>query len=251
METLLAKNCYVYVITKDSKNWITKTSRINPALFTVIENPDKIQQLNYGYALFFSGFMNKENTGDEYQTFLKLTILSNVKTITLFPFEVFSQDFINKIKNNGNSATIFVGDLLGPRFDFDSDLFVSDRLNEILGKREITLGVGEVFYPLFVSDVAKTIAKWLFSFGPYGKEIFLLGQQVSASIFWKVNEKLVPGIKIEYDNRLPVRTVPKNYEIKYLETDLNFVLTETYKWFNKMTVPRTVRKLLKKRRKEN
>lgn len=246
LETLLSKNCYVYVITKDGKNWKNKTSRINPALFTVIDKPEQIQQLNYGYALFFSGFLNKEKFWEEYNTFSKLTISPNVKTITLFPFEIFSQELANKIENNGNSATIFVGDLLGPRFDFDSNLFVSDRLNEILGKREIILGVGEVFYPLFVSDVAKTISKWLFSFGPYGKEIFLLGQQTSASFFWKVNEKLVPGVKIEYDNDIPVRSIPKNYEIKYLDADLNFLLTETYKWFNKLTAPRVIQKPVKK-----
>lgn len=238
LETLLSKNCFVYVITNDAKTWKERTSRIIPSLFSVVDSSNKIQSLNYGYAIFFNGFLNKQKYLDDYSNFLKLTITPNVKTINLFPFEVYSQELANKVKTDNNISTIFVGDLLGPRFDFNSNLFVAQNINEILDKRDLTLGVGEVFYPLFVTDVAKTISKWLFSFGPYGKEIFLMGPQTSSSVFWKENEKLVPGIKINYDNELEIRTIPKNYEVKYLETNLNFVLTETYKWFNELAKPR-------------
>jgi len=113
----------------------------------------------------------------------------NAKTLALFPFETFSLKTNSKIAISDNAAIIYLGDLLGPRIDLDSDLLLPSLVNEMVIKRSVTLAVGEVFYPIFIADAAKTIVKWLLSFGPYGKDTFLLGRQVSSGDFWKQNLK--------------------------------------------------------------
>ena len=144
-----------------------------------------------------------------------------------------------------------MGDLLGPRIDLESDLVINRSINEILTKREISLAVGEVFYPIFVSDAARVITKWLFSFGPYGKEVFLLGPQVSGTEFWKNNQRVIGGamggnIKLNYDSESELRYIPKNVEIETLNTNLNFSLLATYKWISSSRAIRLPQPKIKK-----
>lgn len=42
-------------------------------------------------------------------------------------------------------------------------------------------------------------------------------------------------IKLNYDNKIEPRYVPKNYEVKSLPINLNFALTETYRWLGRPT----------------
>ncbi len=109
----------------------------------------------------------------------------------------------------------------------------------------MTVGVGERFYPMFVPEVAKTLGKWLLSFGPFGKETFFVGSEVSASDFWKVNESLIKGIKLKFDEGIEPRFIPKNYEVKRLTSNTRVDLAETYRYMatggTKIPVPKIVR----------
>jgi hypothetical protein len=158
--------------------------------------------------------------------------LQRAKTLVLFPFEIYDVKNAAKIKINDNSAVIYVGDLLGPRLDLQSDLFLPTCISEIVGKRSLTLGVGEIFYPVFAPDAVRLLIKWLFSFGPYGKELLLIGPDMSETTFFEKNKRLVGEISMKIDKSMENRVLPRGIEIQRLNRDPAFSLSETYGWLS-------------------
>lgn len=234
LENLLSKNCYVNVITNDVKNWLAKTSHLTPGKrFSVLS--DKTQTItNSLYTVIVLGF-NNEDPYKELSQILKKYPSAITKTLILMPFEKYSFTESSLFNFSSNLGVIYLGDLLGPRIDLSYDLLITKTIGDIYFKRKLNLAVGELFYPTFVSDAAKTICRWVFSFGPYGKETFLYGSQVSASTFWKENAGLVGEIRLAYDTELKPRFIPKGVETKQLFVNLKFLLTETYKWLKQVS----------------
>ncbi len=230
LEQLLSKNCFVNIITKDTKKWEEITRHLNKGNFSIF--PFKKIPINGAdYTIFCSGFLSLQNTYEDLYLFNNKVNVAGSRVIAVFPFESYYLDTEVKPLPNENTSIIYVGDLLGPRIDLDSDLITSSLMFEVLTKRSLSLGVSETFYPVFVSDASKIISKWMFSFGPYGKQVFLLGPQVSATYYWKANKDIVDEVKLKYVNDIPIRAIPKGLEIVRVETDLNYCLTETFKWF--------------------
>ncbi len=220
-------------MSSDVKKWTERTVYIaNKNRFSISESEGQAFSKRYNYVIFCGGF-TKGNEG--YREFKKIQIQTGdtpTKILAILPFEYFDSKSNSQLLLNDNLAVVYLGDLLGPRIDLDSDLLVARALNEILQNRTLTLGVGEIFYPVFVTDAVRTISKWLFSFGPYGKETFLIGPEISGTTFWKENEKLVSEINLQYTNDIETRVVPRGYEIKTVPVNLKFALTETYKWLS-------------------
>jgi hypothetical protein len=233
LENLLSKNCVVSIITDDVEGWKEKTVHIsNRSRFSIFRKNTSNLKKRCDYAVFCLGFIKKEKALSDYDTFISLPGVETAKTLIVFPFEVFSAKESFAFRINSNSAVVYLGDLLGPRMDLDSDLLVPKCIGRILQKKEIRLGIGEIFYPLFVTDVVKVIVKWLFSFGPYGKEVFLLGPATSTSRFVQKNQDLVGRLKVKYDAVAKTRIIPRGYEIQSVKCNLGFCLTETYRWIS-------------------
>lgn len=231
LENLLSKNCFVNVVTKDPKKWRSKTTYLSGnSRFSIIEQK-KFNAEKFSYSLILSGFSEGEPYENINEIFHNFNLESS-KNLIIVPFEKYSFEKTSELIIPDNIGVIYLGDLIGPRMDLDSDLLAPQLVNSIFYKRKIKLGVGEVIYPIFIWDVVKTLSKWLFSFGPYGKESILLGPQVSGSDFWKVNASLINEIKISYDGKIPVRKIPRGVEIKNIPCDLRFGLTETYRWLS-------------------
>lgn len=230
-EILLSKNCKVYIVSDDKEVWREKTKYVaNSSNFLVINIEEYKNLENFSYAVFCGGFINKENTITDFEKFNSNKNFGKAKTLAVFPFETFSYKNSDRIVISDNAGIIYIGDLMGPRIDLDSNLLLPTLIKEMFEKRSLTLGVGEIFYPVFIADAAKTIVKWLLSFGPYGKEIFLLGRQLSSGNFWKWNLKSFPDLKIFYDTELETRFIPKNYEHVTANSNLNICFNETYRW---------------------
>lgn len=234
LESLLSKNCQVIILTDDEKKWQRITTHLASKSRFYITNEKSNEELPaFNYSIFCGGFMSKENSYRSFRDFISNENTTGTKMLAILPFESFSLKEDGLIGLSDNLSIIYVGDLVGPRLDPESDLLMSRAFNEIIAGRELTLAVGEVTYPVFVNDAARTVTKWLFSFGPFGKTIFLLGTPVSGTEFWAANQRIVNDIKLNYDNETQPRYVPKNYEIKYLPINLNFALTETYRWLGR------------------
>lgn len=233
LENLLSKNCFINVVTNNVEGWEKQTSHLNKERFSILQTGKHTTNEGFKYAIFLIGFVEKNKKFENPIKVLATQNSPNLKILIILPFEwfPFKESFRFSVKNN--VAVVYVGDLLGPRLDLDSNLLIARSIKRILTERELVLPVGEVFYPLFVSDVARMIGKWIFSFGPYGKESFLLGSQVSGTSFWKENEKLIKNVRIIYDKKNVERYIPRGYEIKTIPSDINFYLVETYKWFAK------------------
>ncbi len=233
LENLLANNCFVNVVTSDVKGWAEKTSHIVARNKFSIGAHDTFQKnVAYGYIIFCSGFLNKTAVGDDIKKFLKTVGFQNTKTFVVLPKETYGVLGVEGLQISDNIGIIYIGDLLGPRIDLTSNLKLPRYLNDMMGERSFSMPVGELFYPVFVSDAAKQIVKWLFAFGPYGKEILLLGAEISSNVFWQINTKLLGDIKYISLPNAPTDKLPRNIEISRMNRDVNYSLTETYKWIS-------------------
>ncbi len=232
LEILLSKNCIVNIVSDNKTKWEERTEHLASSSRFSLIGIDEYKKLNdFSYAVFCGGFINKESSTSDFKKFISNKNFGSAKTLAVFPFETFSLKTGSEISISNNAGIVYLGDLMGPRIDLESNLLLPSLINEMVEKRSVTLGVGEIFYPMFVADVAKTIVKWLLSFGPYGKDTFLLGRQVSSSDFWKQNKKSFPDLKVLYDTKIETRLVPKGFETTTLNSNLNICLNETYRWF--------------------
>lgn len=233
LENLLAKNCYVLVVTDEVEKWEMQTAHINNKSRFSFTTPNKFSlTLSFNYAIFCGGFINKEDAYKDYRSFIENTNIVANKNLAIFPFESFSPKEDASINVNSKLGVVYVGDLLGPRIDLNSNLLMPRIINHILQKREMLVAIGEIFYPVFVAEAAKTVSKWLFSFGPYGKSLFLLSPQVSTSEFFEANQKVIGQIKLKTEKNAERRYVPRNYETRRTATVLSVSLYETYKWLS-------------------
>lgn len=231
LEVLLSKNCIVTIVSDDGDRWVERIKHLsNPSRFSVISTEEYKHISNFSYAIFCGGFINKSSALGDFKKFNSNKNFGIAKTLAIFPFESFSLKTSNRISISDNAGIIYMGDLMGPRIDLESDLLLPTLINEMAVQRTVTLAVGEIFYPVFIADAAKTIVKWLLSFGPYGKEIFLLGHHLSSSDFWKQNIKSFPDLKIFYNTEAEARRVPKGYDTAAINSNLNICFNETYKW---------------------
>ena len=231
LENLLSKNCIVNIVTRNVGDWKNKTSHLAANnKFSIIDRKNIGVSGSYVYAIFCGGFISLSSAYDDFFDFISLVNLDKAKILSLFPFEAFDRNQVDKITVSNNIALLFLGDLLGPRINLESDLLIARLLSEILWKRKMTLAVGEVLCPIFVADAVKVIVKWLFSFGPYGKVTLLLGSQVSGDTFWVANKKYFGELELRYDQKISVRTTPKNIGTEIINGNLNYSLNETYNW---------------------
>ena len=233
LENLLSKNCLVNIVTEDVDGWREKTSHLpNKNRFGLCERKNLDKSQRFDYVIFCGGFLHKEKAAAEYLKMISMLNLRLAKTLVLFPFETFDAKRNSGIKINDNTAVIYLGDLLGPRIDLTSNLFLPQCLSEIIRSRKLTLSADERFYPVFAPDAVRLIIKWLFSFGPYGKELLLLGPDTPAGEFLERNKRLIGEIEPELRDVPTVRVLPRGIEAQRLNRDPSFCLAETYKWIN-------------------
>jgi hypothetical protein len=241
-ENLLASNCFINVITDDINGWREATSNIAAKnKFGITGSGKQTDNIHYHYIFFCSGFINLNKLVKDYENFINNVDYQKSKTLMIVPnesYDIFKQYSASLPETIG---VIYVGDLLGPRINLESDLRISKYLYQIVNERKISVSVGEVIYPLFVGDAAKQIVKWLFAFGPFGKETLLLGSDTSTSIFWRTNESLVGQIKYTSVSSKSNDSLPRNVEVFRISRNLNYCLTETYKWLSTKPIIRNNR----------
>jgi len=231
LESLLSKNTYVVVVTREVDRWGETTVHLKRNPHFSVASLDNVANLpNFNYSIFCGGFVFKNEGYGVFREFITVKNIEGSKRLAIFPFEIFSPGEDRFINASDDLSVIYVGDLLGPRIDSDSDLLMNRTINQIFVKKEVSFSTGEVFYPVFVGDVARAVTKWLFSFGPYGKKILLTGPPMSGTIFGAANQKIINNVKIKYHPRGRLRSLPRNIEKQILSVNLKFALLETYKW---------------------
>lgn len=243
LENLLANNCFVNIVTDDVYEWQKKTLHIAAKnKFSIGNNKIFQKNINFKYIIFCSGFFKKDFIIDDVKKFLRQINLQKTKTFMIFPKEVYETTRVSFSETPDSLGIIYLGDLLGPRMDLESDLKMPVYLKKIVTNKIFKVPVGEILFPVLASDVAKQIVKWLYAFGPFGKETFLLGPETSSGTFWQINTKLVGEIKYITNTEDFAYKDPKNIEIFRIEKDTRYMLSETYNWLNSNKIRKDVSK---------
>lgn len=231
LENLLANNCYVVIVTDNEKAWESKTINIvTKNRFCIKNYKSEFLNQDFNYVIFCGGFLNKSSLPNNFSIFLKNIKTFNSKTLIILPREIYGFLNTDLLNMSDDAGVIYIGDLLGPRIDLNSDLIITNHLSNILLSKTFSPPVGEILYPLFVSDAARQLVKWLFAFGPYGRVSYLLGSEVSSTTFWQVNTRLVGEIKYLTDKSILSHKIYRNISTTRLNKDLTYQLTETYRW---------------------
>ena len=230
-KNLISSSCIVNIITDNKKIWLQKIGNdLNKSNIFVTATQDYKRITNFSHAIFCGGFLDKKKALADFKLFISNKNFGSAKTLAVFPFEILTLKSIPRISIRKNSGVVYLGDLLGEGIDLNSNLLVPTLIKEMIEKRTLTLGVGELFFPISVQDAAHVITKWLLSEGTYGKSTLLLGPDTTSTNFWKQNIKAFPGLQVSYDTDIITRVIPKGYERKRINSNSNNLFKETYNW---------------------
>lgn len=260
LENLLTQKCFVNIVTTNVVEWETRTRHIaSKKRFTISEKILIKSSFTFNYVIYCGGFVKKSFAYTDLYKLQFLDKIRGIKTLAILPYEAFDSSLNSSLQIDSNLGVVYVGDIMGARIDLESDLLVPRIFSEVRAYKTMTLAVGEMFYPIFAVDLVRKIGKWLFSFGPYGHEIFLLGPAISGTQFWQENQKVFGEIALKYRNDLLPRVVPRNLEIITIQSSLKIAVAETYKWIEtnsppalrsakKVSLPKTVKLSNKQKR---
>lgn len=247
VEKLLANFCKVAIIADDPKGWGKATDHISQKNFLEITPAEVFCE----YLVFIDLDLTKSN--GNYEKLIELYSKSTAKVLVILPYSFKIKDSarIGAIQETikeagGDFGTIYLGDLVGPRInESESDLVRA--LAEGLTKKTFPLLEGH-YYPVNIFDAGREIAKSLFSFGPYGDSLAIIGAEVSGALIFERAVALLGQIesssRAEKRRQAPVA--------KKLVRQLNFeqAIKETVEWLRTAPQKRQLIKEEKKVKKE-
>lgn len=228
---LISNGCIVNIITDNKMIWTHKIgSNPNKSKIFITEVQNYKRITNFSHAIFCGGFIDKKKAMMDFKIFISNKNFGSAKTLAVFPFEILTVKSNSRISIRNNSGVVYLGDLLGDGIDLSSNLLVPTLIKEMIEKRTLTLGIGEMFFPISANDAASVVTKWLLSGDVYGKSTLLLGSDVTSTNFWKQNIKAFPDLRVSYDTDIVTRIVPKGYQQKRINSNLNNLFKDTYNW---------------------
>ena len=236
LENLLSKKCFVSVYTDSKTQWEDKTGHLQkPGNFEILPIGKNKYFNEIDYCIFLSGFLDKDNLVKEMSKVSAYKFINAKKSILVLPLETYKVFQEYKIVPSDNLALVYVSDIIGPRIDLESSLLMARVLYTSLYKGTIDVGIGEKFYPVYVFDAARILTSWLFSFGPYGKETAVMGDEVSVDNLRSEFVRRIPNLKTSHNLQIKIRFFPRGIEIKKIGCNLRYVFNETLSWLSKIT----------------
>ncbi len=237
LEQLLANNCYVNIVSDNAEDWMLNTQHIvSKNKFSISRIEKANLEINYSYVMFCSGFTKYSNVQKELSKFLKLNNIFSTKTFVVLPKEIYGVLNINNPNFPETVGIIYVKDILGPRISLDSDLTLVNYLNKMYLDKVFDPDIGETFSPLFVSDVSRQIVKWLFAFGPFGKETLLQGEEISSSVLWQISTRHIGQINYSPKKIFYRDTFPRSINKEIIKRKVDYIILETLKWICKAPI---------------
>ncbi len=248
VEKLLANFCKVALISDDIKGWEEATAHITQKNFLEIAPAE----ISPEYIVFIDLDLAKK-TGD-YEKLIKLYAKSVAKVLVVLPYSFNIQDSVRAetiqetLKEAGSDfGTIYLGDLVGPRLnEHESDLVKV--LMEGLTKNTLPLLAGN-YYPVNISDAGREIAKSLFSFGPYGDSLAIIGEGVSGTDVFEMARNLLGEIVVS--SKIEKRKEALASKKLVRQVNLEQGIKETVEWLKTKPQKRQYIKEEKKAKKES
>lgn len=253
VEVLLSQMCLVEVFTEDIKSWQQRTFHIknNSSLEILYSNEVLNKNIQTSYCVCFLGFINPNEIKTKLNKIKLSPLFSKSKTLVVLPLEAsFYKLRLSKYLKTGDVGIVYLGDLLGARIDIQSSLCLPTLLRDVLGRGILEVNKEEVFYPLFISEATKTLLRWLFSFGPYGKKTYLLGTPLSAQGLYGELKRFYPTLPVSYKENTEIRHLRDGIEKNTLPSSPQFLIKETLTWL-KDNFPKTVDKKVTAKRTKN
>jgi hypothetical protein len=228
VESLLSKSCDIFIFTLDTDGWEENTKHVSFKNNLHIANEKNFRVgTQITYAIFCYGFTDQKTAYQDFKAHFRKEYFAKTKSLVIFPYEIFTESENSQIPLDHNLAVVYTGNLFSPRMEIGGGLRAGQVVREIAEKKSISLVVGEAFYPAFAPHVAKQISKWVFSFGPYGKEVFLVGEEISGDGLVRELQKLIPDIEVGYRQVGISKTVPRGFPRETISSNLSFLLRES------------------------
>lgn len=208
---------------KEAKNLI-KTSALS--VYST-ENKNNLGPANY--CIFYFSRSERNIALAKFRSIYLEKKLDNIKTLVIFTGFNFKAAGIERVSPNDNLAFIYIPHLIvTPERIQESGRF-GDVLKEAITLKTMTVGVGEVFYPILYTKAADKIYRLMLSFGLYGKKTILLGSHLSATDLWKILISLIPDLKIYYDATVDIVPLLRFDSRLYLKTNPKLLISQMLK----------------------
>ena len=237
-EQLLANYCYIKIVCAETSLWKEGLRHLKENKFLEVHKAQEISQEEpFDYMLSLT--LSYDGKKSERLLIEKAKVFStNVKALFILPFSLEleeEREIVLEIKRfqkqNGDIGIIYVGDLVGSRLIQKKTNNLYLLMNSILeGKTPKIPSRQNYFYLTSVYDVAKKIARDLFSFGPYGEEWAIIGQKVSLPEFIKYCQNYFPDLTCKIDNEEDARVNVPVKKVISLPTNVEVLLRDSFSW---------------------
>ena len=233
IENLLTSSCVIRVVGDNIEDWKRKTSHVAKTdCLEFVERKKQQVHEETNYNIFIN--LHPIDVNLFWKDILEISTSNNTKSLVIMSHRVlFSAKCFDKIPEN--IGVIYVGDLIGPRVDVNKDNPVSTLINNGLREEEIKVIEDEPVYPVFLGGVAKNICKWLFSFGPYGEEVLLIGKSWSLVEVAAAVKKYLPLSSFSFVKRGVQTKRKREVRVVNINTNIEEIIGETVKWLGNHT----------------
>lgn len=240
VEKLLSNFCYVRIFSKEKEEWEERTSHISQR--NSIEISESPHEASSDYIIFSDPELVVPDS--ILKDFLKYFKISGEKTIVVLPYASDTWDDTRRLREIGEEiapfsqefGVIFVGDGAGPRIQLSYNNHLKDVLSGALFKKEFVISKEErTYYPLEFGDVARQIVKSLFSFGPYGSSLALLGPAVGQEELFQKIRKYLPDTAMIYGDLNGRKEEPVEKK-EIIQKPLDPSIKESLDWLRKSGV---------------
>lgn len=238
IESLLVNFCRVKIFSNDLGNWKKLTEHIVTSDHMEFIRRDKFNNekiCDYIICVdFYPESLNKSvDFINRLSADLKAKAFFITSAINLSNIYSHKPDFTNQVTvpNFHSVGVVYVGDLIGPRMNFDKRNRTSEIINAALNSKNIKIERSEKIYPVLLGDVAKLISKWLFSFGPFGEETILFSQGILAEDFCKLIQRFRSDFNCTVTNEVIGSENFGKMRVTPIETNYPKSLELIFNWF--------------------
>ncbi|MEK7112193.1 MAG: DUF4012 domain-containing protein [Patescibacteria group bacterium] len=200
VEKLLANFCKVSIFSKDGDGWRESIEHIAQKEFIEINENEAQPE----YIIFFD--LRLEAAESQYEKLASFYIKNPAKTLVVLPFSFNLSDstrvskIVRTIEGLGQDfGIIYIGDLIGPRISESDAGSLGRLLTDAIRKKSFPISHQEMtIFPVNISDAAREISKALFSFGPYGASLAIIGKPATGAEIYQRVKSYLPDIEVVY-----------------------------------------------------
>jgi hypothetical protein len=236
VEKLLSNLCKVVVLSENPNKWDEYTSHItktNNLVLDLQKNYKKYPKPNY---FLITNLLNISNDALIKRS-LSLSTTLNSKGFIIVSENKFKAQRVQLPETVG---VISLNNVFGPRMELNDESRISEIIGSAVRNETTKIYDNEKISLVYMGDAAKLIAKWLFSFGPYGEFATISSAKIGLDEVCGVIRKVYPNFKYQILHGNTDVSYEGKKNIYLLERGNNVPLEETLLWFTRNIFPKQV-----------